>query len=78
MQLIKWKKVTFEDDIPNMKTDTNHNLLTQTIEKSNHMEYYEQIVEFISIDIEDLLKITMEKAQTFHKGIFCIKYLKSL
>ena len=33
MKLRKEKKVTFENDIPNMKTDTNHSLLSQTIEK---------------------------------------------
>ena len=31
LKLRKEKKVTFEDDMPNMKTDMNHNLLEQTI-----------------------------------------------
>ena len=29
LQLIKEKKFIFEDDIPNMKTEMNHNLLKQ-------------------------------------------------
>ena len=33
--------------MPNMKTDMNHNLLTQLIEKSKRMEYYEQAVKLI-------------------------------
>ena len=32
MQLGKEKKVTFEDDMKNTKTNMNNNLLTQTIE----------------------------------------------
>ena len=39
LQLIKGKKVTFEDDIPNMKTNMNNNLLTHTIENSKHMTF---------------------------------------
>ena len=31
LQSRKEKKVTFEDDMPNMKTDTNRNLLMQAI-----------------------------------------------
>ena len=31
-KLGKEKKFTFEDDIPNIKTDTNQNLLTQILE----------------------------------------------
>ena len=34
----KERKNIFEDDIPNMKTDMNHDLLTQTIEKSKRTE----------------------------------------
>ena len=39
LQLIKIKKVTFEDDMPNIKTKITHNLLTQKIKKSKRMEY---------------------------------------
>ena len=48
LQFKKEKKVKFEDDIPNMKTEMNYNLLTQIIEMRNHMEYYDQTVKFIS------------------------------
>ena len=37
-KLRKEKKFTFEDDIPNMKIEMNHNLLTQTIENIKRME----------------------------------------
>ena len=37
LQLIKDKKVTFEYDIPNMKTEMNHNLLTQSVKISKQM-----------------------------------------
>ena len=56
-----------------MKIDMNHNLLTQTIEKSNCMEYYEQTVKLIAIFIEYLRNNTAEKTQDLHKSIFCIK-----
>ena len=35
--IIKEKKVTFEDDMPNMKTEANLNLLTHTIENNKGM-----------------------------------------
>ena len=34
----KENKVTFEEYMPSMKTEMNYNLLTQRIEKRNHME----------------------------------------
>ena len=34
--------------MPSMKTEMNYNLLTQRIERRNHMEYYDQTVKFIS------------------------------
>ena len=37
LKLRKEKKITFEDDITNMKTEMNHNLLTQIIERSKSM-----------------------------------------
>ena len=37
LQLRKEKNVIFEDDMPNIKTEMNHNLLTQTIEKRKRM-----------------------------------------
>ena len=64
--------------MPNMKIDMNHNLLTQTIEKSNSMVYYEKTVKLIARVIEDLKIIQWKKVQDLHKGIFCIKDLKSL
>ena len=39
-KLGKEKKFTFEDDTPNIKTEMNHNLSTQKIEKGKRMEYY--------------------------------------
>ena len=38
--------------MPNMKTDKNHNLLTQTIKDSKLMKYYQQTVELIARAIE--------------------------
>ena len=37
LQLGKGKKFTFEDDMPNMRTEMNHNLLAQTIENIKRM-----------------------------------------
>ena len=37
VQLRKNRKVTFEDDLTNIKTEMNHNLLTQTIENIKNM-----------------------------------------
>ena len=65
MQLIKEKKFTFEDDLPNMKKETNHNLLRQKIQKSNHMEYYEQTEKMIVIVIEYLTNNKMEICARF-------------
>ena len=41
LQLRKVNRVTFEDDMPNTKTEMNHTLLTQKIERSKRMEYSE-------------------------------------
>ena len=51
--------------MPNMKTEMNHNLLTQKIKKSRIMEYSEHTVKFIPIVIEDLRKNTMQKEERF-------------
>ena len=59
LKLGKQKKVTYEDDIPSTKTETDPNTLTQTIEKSNIMEYFEQTVKFIYRVIEDLINNTI-------------------
>ena len=59
--------------MPNMKNEMNHNLLTQTIDKINHMDYYDQMVKFIATVIGNLRKTQRKKVQDFHKGIFCIK-----
>ena len=69
-KLIKQKKVTFEDDITNMKTKMNHNLFSQTIEEIKRMEYSERTVNFITRVIEDLKNNKMKKAQAFHTGIY--------
>ena len=50
-QLTKEKKVTFEDDMPNIKTEMNYNLFTHTIENSKRMEYSDQTVKLFSRDI---------------------------
>ena len=59
----------------NMKTEMNHNLLTQTIEKINNMEYSAQTVKFIARVLEDLRNDTIENGARFalryflHKGL---------
>ena len=45
--------------MPNMKIEMNNDLMIQTIEKSNSMEYSEKTVKLIVIIVEDLRKITM-------------------
>ena len=40
--------------MPNMKTDMNHNLLTQKIEKRTRMEYSDKKIKLIAKDIEYL------------------------
>ena len=76
LQLRKEKKVTFEDDMPTMKTYMNNNLLTHTIENSKHMVYYDQTVKLIEIFIEDLRKNTMDKGARFSNIYFLHKGLK--
>ena len=73
MKLIKENKVTFEYDMPNIETEINHHLLTQTIENSNHMEYFEQTVKLVARVLEDLRNITMEKVASFAQGYFMFK-----
>ena len=46
------------------------------IENSKRMEYSEKTVKLIARVIEDLIMNTIENAQAFHKGVFCINYLK--
>ena len=65
------------DDIPNMKTEMNHNLLAQTIEKVKRMEYYEQTVKLIATIIEDLINNTMENAANFSQRYFMQKGIKT-
>ena len=64
--------------MPNMKTKTNNNLLTQKIENIKQMEYSDQTVKRIAIVIGELRNIQLKKEQGFHKGILCIKDLKCL
>ena len=45
----------------NMKTEMNHNLLTQTIEEIKRMEYFEKTVKFLTRVIEDLRNNTRKK-----------------
>ena len=54
----------------NMKTEMNHNLLTQTIEKRKCMEYSEQTVKLIAIVIEHLRNNKMEKLSSFAETYF--------
>ena len=77
MQLRKEKKVTFEDDMPNMKTKTNHSLLAQTTENRKRMKYSEQTVKFIVRVIEDLGKNTTEEGASFEHSFFKHIRLKS-
>ena len=44
--------MTFDDEITNTKTEMNHNLLAQTIEKRKQIEYYDQTVKLIARVIE--------------------------
>ena len=76
LHLRKEKKVTFEDNMPNMKTDINHNVLTQTSENSNQMEYYEQTVKLIARVIEDLRNNTTQKGAIFAQKDFLRKLFK--
>ena len=46
--------------MPNVKNEMNHNFLTDTIKKSKHKEYSEQIVKFISRVMEDLNKNSVQ------------------
>ena len=78
MKLIKEKKVIFEDEIPNMKTDMNCNLSTQTIEKSKRMEYSDKIVKLVAIFIEYLRNIKAEKDASFTQRCFLHNGLNSL
>ena len=78
MQLRKEKKATFEDDIPSMKTEMNHNLLTQKIENIKHMEYSEKTVKLIARVIEDFRNNTMEKGAIFSQRYFLHKGFKKM
>ena len=70
LQLIKEKNVTFEDDMPNIKTKMNHNLLTQKLQSSKHMEYFIQTLGLIVRIIKLLRMNTMKKG-----AIFAIIYI---
>ena len=59
--------------MPNMKTEMNYNLLTQTIEKSNLMEYYKQKVKLITRVIEYLRNNTTERGARFAQRYFLHK-----
>ena len=59
--------------MPNMKNEMNHNLLTQTIDKINHMDYYDQMVKFIATVIGNLRKNTTEKGAGFSQRYFLHK-----
>ena len=69
-RLIKEKKVTFEDDMLNMKTEMNHNLLTQTIEEIKRMEYSEKKVKVLTRVIEDLRNNRSKKGTIFAHRYF--------
>ena len=56
--------------MPNMETEMNYNLLTQTIENSNQMGYYEQTVKFIARVIQDLRKNITEKRRNIFTKVF--------
>ena len=56
--------------MPNMKTDIHHNLLTQKIENSKHMEYYEQTTKLVARAIEDSRKNNTEKGARFSQRYF--------
>ena len=71
------KKIAFEDDIPNMITKTNHNLLTQTIENKKRMEYYEQILKLIARVNKELIKNTPEIVAIFLQSYFMHKGLNN-
>ena len=62
----------------NTKTDKDHNLLTKRIEKSKHMEYYDQKVDFIDRVVEDFRNNTLVKGARFSQRYFLHKGLKSL
>ena len=74
----KESTVTFEGDMPNMKTDMNNYLLSQKIEKIKRMEYSDQTVKLIAIVIEDLRKNTTERSARFSQRYFLHKGLKIL
>ena len=56
--------------MPNVKTEINHNLSTQTTEKSQRMEYSEKTVKFIARVIEDLRNNTTEKRRKICTKVF--------
>ena len=61
--------------MPNMKTEINHNLLTQTIKNINHTDYSEKTVQLITRFIEDLRNNTTEKGTRFEQIYFLHKRL---
>ena len=78
LQLRKEKKVTFYDDTPNIKTEMNHNLLTQEIENSKRMWYSDQIVRLISRVIKDFKNNTMKKGTRLAQEYFLNKGFKKV
>ena len=64
--------------MPSMKTEINHNLLTQKIESSKSIEYSNQIVKFICRVIEYLRNNKQEKGARFAQRYFLHKILKLL
>ena len=63
--------------MPNIKTEINHNVLTQIIENSMCMEYSEQKVKLIDRFIEKLRNNTMEKCIISSQRYFMRKGLKT-
>ena len=59
-----------------MKTKTNNNLLTKTIENINHMEYFDQTVRFIARVIEYSRNNITGKGASFSQSYFLHKGLK--
>ena len=61
LQFRKEKKISFDDDITNMKTQVNHSLLAKIIEKNKRMEYSKKEVKLIARVIEYSRNNTMGK-----------------
>ena len=72
-KLIKEKKVAFEDDMPNMKTDMNHNLLTKKLKSASIWNTLIKQWNLLPQLLNTYEIINFKKVQYFRKGIFCKK-----